>query len=71
MNVYIVVLAQMGDFYWYILDKENWDKLDERELCEQMDDVEKLATPADIQVMFDLLSENGWVVAEAAEGVLY
>ncbi len=71
MNVYVIVLAQMGDFYWYILDEENWAKLDDREFCEQIHEVDKLAEPANIQETFDLIRDNGWVVADSAEGVSY
>lgn len=71
MNVYVIVLAQMGDFYWYILDEENWAKLDDREFCEQIHEVDLLVESANIQETFDLIRENGWVVADSAEGVSY
>ena len=71
MNVYIIVLAQIGDFYWYVLDEANWNKLDDREFCEQIHEVEHLATPGGVQATFDLIRNNGWVVADSAEGVSY
>ena len=71
MNVYVIVLAQMGDIYWYILDRENWDKLDDRALCEQIHEVEHLATPEDAREAFELVRDNGWLVVESAEGPSY
>lgn len=71
MKVYVIVLAQVGDFYWYILDEANWNKLDDREFCEQIHEVEHLAALYNIQDLFDMLKERGWTVEAALEGVTY
>jgi len=71
MKVYVLVLAHGRDFYWYILDEENWDKLDERAFCEQIHEVEHLASLFNLQAVFDLIRENGWVVTDSAEGTFY
>ena len=72
MKVYVIVLAQMDDFYWYILNKTNWDKLDQcREFCEQIHDVECLASPIYMQEVFDLIRINGWIVTDSVGGVYY
>jgi len=34
-EVYVVVLAGMGDIQWHVLNKENWEKIDERDLAVQ------------------------------------
>lgn len=71
MNVYIIALSGGGDFYWYILDTENWNKIDDRELCEQIHDVKHLGRPGSLIALFNTLKRNGWVVADALEGVSY
>lgn len=71
MNVYVIILTQMSDLYWYILDETNWNKLDSREICEQIHEVDHLGTGAAVEKMFDLIQANRWVVADALSGVSY
>lgn len=71
MNVYVVLIAHGSDFFFYVLDQKNWDKMDDRPLCEQINEVEFLAQPDDIKGLFDVIQENDWVVVESAEGEGY
>ena len=70
MNVYVIILTQRRDLYWYILDEANWNKLDSREICEQIHDVDHVGAGFAVEKMFDLIQANKWVVADALSGMI-
>jgi len=65
--------VKVGDIQWHVLNKENWEKIDERELASQLceGNINSLFECCDTQEMFDYLNENNCVVVDSAAGQLF
>jgi hypothetical protein len=71
VSVYIIVLCQIDDFYYYILDEPNWDALGDGPLCESTHKVELLHEPDTLKEAFDLVDIHGYEVEGTGQGVMY